>query len=140
MFDWLRNITKTDITENDIDNILIHKHINQAQIGYLPYETRFYSNNIIDYNNKKYVIGICVLCKHFNLYITEINIVPRNRIIYISSLYDGTEKCKFLLEKLPEVELSLREISEQLNNKMTDKLNKKDCEQKCMIKLMKKIK
>lgn len=139
MFDWLRNITKTDITENDIDSTLIYKHINRAKIGCLPYNMRLYSNNIIDYNDKKYAIGVRISYKIF-LHITEINIVPRNRIIYTSDLYNDIEKCKFLLEKLPEVESSLKEISEQLNNKMTDKLNKKDCEQKCMIKLMKKIK
>ena len=158
MFDWLKKIRKSrsmkkvdiketktsapkNISEITVNAALIRKYIKYKQIKQLPYNQLYYSNVVIPYNDKKYAIGVrlsSVMSYMCYLHITEIKIVPKNRIVYMKDLH-YLEKCKFMLEKLPEVETALCEIRERLNKKAIDDATRKECEQKCIEKLMEKI-
>ena len=126
----------------DVEKSLIDKHLTKKQI----YQASFvgqYSDIIINFNKKNYTVGVNCLTEYgylgyssyYYLHVIEIKSSSNNIAGYLREL-QGLEKCKFLLEKLPEVEMSLNNISENLNKKQID-INGK---QKCLIELNKKIK
>ena len=126
----------------DVEKLLIDKHLTKKQI----YQASFvgqYSDIIINFNKKNYTVGVNCLTEYgylgnssyYYLHVIEIKSGSNNITGYLREL-QGLEKCKFLLEKLPEVEMSLNNISENLNKKQIDV----DCKQKCLTELSEKIK
>jgi len=126
----------------DVEKSLIDKHLTKKQI----YQASFvgqYSDIIINFNKKNYIVGVNCLTEYsylgnsssYYLHVIEIKNGSNSIVGYLRGL-QGLEKCEFLLEKLPEVEISLNNISEKLNKKQIDIGQK----QKCLIELSKKIK
>lgn len=130
----------------DVEKSLIDKHLTKKQI----YQASFvgqYSDIIINFNKKNYIVGVSCLTEYsylgnsssYYLHVIEIKNGSNSIVGYLRGL-QGLEKCEFLLEKLPEVEISLNNISEKLNKKLNKKQIDIGQKQKCLIELSKKIK
>jgi len=115
----------------DVEKSLIDKHLTKKQI----YQASFvgqYSDIIINFNKKNYIVGVNCLTEYgylgyssyYYLHVIEIKNGSNDIAGYLREL-QGPEKCKFLLEKLSEVEMSLNKISEILNkNRLIRTANK----------------
>lgn len=165
MFDWLRKLIlkeepikeiphelkqvkiDPDTHQFALESVLVGKHLKKEQIALLSSVNDYYSKMIIDFEEKKYVVGVTRSSTtrwydyeyYCHLHITEVKKVPRNRIVYLKDLND-ISKCKFMLEKLSEVEASLDDISHSLNKKDEEIKSRNECREKCLLALEEKIK
>lgn len=141
MFNQIKKLLNHDtLCQYDVEKSLIDKHLTKKQIYQASCQ---YSDIIINFNKKNYIVGVSCLTEYgylgnssyHYLHVIEIKNGSNSIAGYLREL-QGLEKCEFLLEKLPEVEISLNNISENLNKKQIDIGHK----QKCLIELSKKIK
>lgn len=133
----------------DCEKILVGKYFTEELVRELPSYLLDYlmSDITIESDGKKYRVG-CY--QHYNtaiyfvrydvfIIIEEIKIVPRDRKVCIRYITDNTEKCKFILNNLEQVELSLNDIAHKCDILANERAQKKACVDKCATSLFDKL-